>query len=35
MKECSEDVDMVGTRVRQERCSGHRVQGGTYSQVLA
>ena len=31
MKECSVDMDMARTRVRQERCPGHRLQGGTYS----
>ena len=31
MKECSGDVDMARTMVRQERCPGHRLQGGTYS----
>ena len=31
MKECSGDVDMARTRVRQKRCPGHRLQGGTYS----
>lgn len=31
MKEYSGDVDMTGTRVRQERSPDHRLQGGTYS----
>ena len=31
MKEYSGDVEMTGTRVRQERSPDHRLQGGTYS----